>query len=80
MSKQAYIISEQEHAELLAALINAKNALHLALSADALGDGPGAVCVLVRDLLNHWADRFDAVNMNAINLYDAGDEQEGGNG
>lgn len=76
--KQAYLISEAEHAELLAALFNAKNALNLALGADDLGDGPGAVCVLVRDLLDEWTERFDSIHLDSINLDDVDDDQEGG--
>ena len=62
------LVPDQVHAELLAAIFNSKNALHLALGADDLGDGAGAVVVLVRDLMDAWSERFDSIHFDCVDV------------
>ncbi len=73
IANEVYLIDGREQAELQAALVNGREALSMALAGD-LGDGPGAVVILVRDLMDQWAERLDSVNMTHVDLEDRGHE------
>lgn len=78
MSRQAYRITDLEHACLSSSLITVKAALaHLYEHGD-LPEGADAIIGLALAELERTIDRFDIVNLNTINLYDAGDDREGG--
>jgi hypothetical protein len=67
-----YLIDGREQAQLYDALVNAREALDMALSSDDMGDRPGAVVRLVHDHLEMWAERFSFTSLTRVDLEDAG--------